>query len=170
MNPSEVIEYISRNLDGIVPKSSWGETSLFYNPDNKLPNGVYFCTIKEKDGENDKSSNLSRDGVFRLSIGISKASYEMKFGEKPRRTKKGGIVITGHDFTSTNTLMPHPVYAWMSWVCILSPSKMSFKDIYPLIVEGHNIAIKKFNKRCKTTNPSLKSDANLMRTASYLKS
>lgn len=149
MNPSEIIEYISRNLDGVVPKSSWGETSLFYNPGNKLPNGVYFCTIKEKDGENDKSSSLSRDGVFRLSIGISKTSYEMKFGEKPSRPEKGGIVVTGHDFTSTNTLMPHPIYAWMSWVCILSPSKENFEEVYPLIVEGHNIAITKFNKKCK---------------------
>ena len=109
MNPSEIIAYISSDLGGVVPKSSWGETSLFYNPGNKLPNGVYFCTIKENDGANDKSSKLSRNGVFRLSIGISKATYEMKFGEKPSRPEKGGIVVTGHDIASTNTLMPDPI-------------------------------------------------------------
>lgn len=75
MTPEEIIKKIINNLQGVVPKSSWGETSLFYNPDKKLPNGVYFCTIKENDGENDTSSNLSRDAVFRLSIGVSKEIY-----------------------------------------------------------------------------------------------
>ncbi len=149
MNPHGIIKIITTNLDGVKPKSSWGETSLFYNPKNTLPNGVYFCTIKESDGENDKSSNLSRDDVFRLSIGIPKDVYSSLFGEKPKRPEKGGIVDTGHDFTKVDTLMPHPIYAWMSWVSILSPSDKSFKEIYTLIEKAHNNAVVKFNKRVK---------------------
>jgi hypothetical protein len=53
-------------------KSSWGETSFFYNPGQLFPYGVYFCTIKEKDGANDQSSNLARDGIYRFSIGLPK--------------------------------------------------------------------------------------------------
>jgi len=149
MNPKEIIETITSNLDDVKPKSSWGETSLFYNPKNTLPNGVYFCTIKENDGENDKSSNLSRDNVFRLSIGVPKDTYFALFGEKPKRPEKGGIVNTGHDFTTANVLMPHPIYAWMSWVSILSPSEKSFKEIYSLIEKAHNNAMIKFNKKVK---------------------
>jgi hypothetical protein len=147
MTPDEIIKKVVNNLHGVVPKSSWGETSLFYNPGKKLPNGVYFCTIKEKDGENDTSSNLNRSEVFRLSIGVLKESYIKYFGEKPSRPQKGCIVNTGHDFTKTNILMPHPVYAWMSWVCVLSPSSELFEETYPLIVEAHGNAINKFNKK-----------------------
>ncbi len=149
MNPKKIIETITSNLDGVKPKSSWGETSLFYNPKNELPNGVYFCTIKENDGENDKSSKLSRENIFRLSIGIPKETYHSLFGEKPTRPDKGGIVNTGHDFTQENVLMPHPIYAWMSWVSILSPSEKNFKEIYSLIEKAHNNAVVKFNKKVK---------------------
>jgi hypothetical protein len=147
MTPDEITNKVTSNLDGVFPKSSWGETSLFYNPGKKLPNGMYFCTIKEKDGENDKSSNLMRNEVFRLSIGVSKETYFKYFEEKPPRPEKGGIVNIGHDFTKINILMPHPVYAWMSWVCVLSPSNELFEEIYPLIVEAHSNAIGKFNKK-----------------------
>ena len=147
MTADEIIKKIVNNLHGVVPKSSWGETSLFYNPGKKLPNGVYFCTIKEKDGENDTSSNLNRSEVFRLSIGVLKESYIKHFGKKPSHPQKGCIVNTGHDFTKTNILTPHPVYAWMSWVCVLSPSTELFEEIYPLIVEAHGSAINKFNKK-----------------------
>ncbi len=147
MTPNEIIKTITENLEGVNPKSSWGETSLFYNPGNVLPNGVYFCTIKENDGDNDKSSNLSRDNVFRVSIGVPKDTYITLFGEKPKRPEKGGIVNTGHDFTETEVLMPHPIYAWMSWVCILSPSVDRFKEIYPLIEKAHANAVLKFDKK-----------------------
>jgi len=133
MSPESLIQLLTSELEGVVPKSSWGETSLFYNPGKLLPNGVYFCTIKEKNGDNDKSSELDRKSVFRVSIGVGKANYEHKFGIKPKRPEKGCIVNTGHDFTKLDELMPHPIYAWMSWVQILSPSKSSFNLILPLI-------------------------------------
>jgi hypothetical protein len=37
-----------------------------------LPKGIYFATIKEKDGPNDKASELNRANVYRLSTGVSK--------------------------------------------------------------------------------------------------
>ena len=79
MSPENIIQVLTSELDGVVPKSSWGETSLFYNPGKLLPNGVYFCTIKEKNGDNDKSSELDRKSVFRVSINAGKANYEKLF-------------------------------------------------------------------------------------------
>lgn len=161
MTPENIIQLLTSELDGVVPKSSWGETSLFYNPDNLLPNGVYFCTIKEKNGDNDKSSDLDRDSVFRVSIGAGKANYEKLFGAKPKRPEKGGIVNTGHDFSKLNELMPHPIYAWMSWVQILSPTESSFESLLPIIKDAHASAVLKFNKKVKqqTAIEVLKSDA-----------
>jgi len=154
VNPESIIEIITNEFDGVIPKSSWGETSLFYNPKKLLPNGVYFCTIKEKNGANDKSSNLDRKDIFRVSIGISKGAYEAKFGPKPSRPEKGGIIDTGHDFTELDTLMPHPIYGWMSWVQILNPSEPKFIGILPLIKEAHSNAVSKFSK--KTANKNIK--------------
>lgn len=154
MQPNEIVEEISGAFEGVVPKSSWGETSLFYNPGKVLPNGVYFCTIKEKNGDNDKSSSLDRNGVFRLSVGISKESYENKFGLRPKRPCKGGIIDTGHNFSAQNILMPHPIYGWMSWVQVLNPKKETFDMIFPLITEAHSNAVFKFNK--KTANKNIK--------------
>ena len=150
MQPENIVEKIVNDFDGVIPKSSWGETSLFYNPGKALPNGVYFCTIKEKNGDNDKSSELDRDGVFRLSIGITKETYEEKFGPKPKRPSKGCIIDTGHNFTELNRLMPHPIYGWMSWVQVLSPKEATFTDVLPLINEAYSNAVIKFNK--KTAN------------------
>ena len=40
-----------------------------------------------------------------------------------------------YDFTSSNQLMPHPIYAWMGWVCILNPTEQKFEELKPLIQE-----------------------------------
>jgi len=149
MNTTDVISTIISRLPGVVPKSSWGETSLFYNPGHRLPNGVYFCTIKDHDGVNDKASQLDRQGVFRVAIGIGSPTYIRLFGSKPKRPEKGGIVNLPCDFTETGRLMPHPVYAWMAWAQILSPSKDLFEKIFPFISEAHAIAVKKFDEKIK---------------------
>jgi Family of unknown function (DUF6194) len=147
MSPIEIVTDICERLDGVVPKASWGETSMFYNPGQALPNGVYFCTIKEHDGANDKSSNLDRDDVFRVAIGLRRESYHRLFGAQPARPEKGGIVETDDDFAALNTLMPHPIYAWMGWAQILSPNIETYAEVFPLIQEAHAIAVTKFNKK-----------------------
>lgn len=147
MKPQEIIDRICAEFSGVVPKASWGETSLFYNPGKLLPNGVYFCTIKEKDGENDKASRLDRAGIFRIAIGLTPKSYLHLFGTKPARPAKGGIISTGHDFTVINELMPHPIYGWMCWAQILNPSQEKFEEILPLIAEAHKTAMIKFEKK-----------------------
>jgi hypothetical protein len=150
MTPDDIIEDICHRLPGVVPKSSWGETSLFYNPGQILPNGVYFCTIKQQDGNNDKASQLDRVGVFRVAIGLRPSSYQQLFGSKPARPAKGGVVVTGHDFTVRNILMPHPIYAWMCWAQILSPDRAQFDAVLPFIEEAHSEAVKKFDKKIKS--------------------
>lgn len=147
MNPSEIVEALVASLPDVAPKPSWGETALFYNPHGLLPNGVYFCTLKDHDGANDRASNLDRAGIFRVAIGLPTETYVSLFGPKPARPAKGGSVTTGHDFTRVNELMPHPVYAWMGWVQILSPTKEGFAAVLPLIEAAYHRAVVKFNQR-----------------------
>ncbi len=147
MDVSSIAEYINKTYAAIYPVAAWGETSWFYNPDQKLPRGIYFATIKEKDGDNDRASNLDRPDVFRLSIGISKSTYRSIFGPQPPRPEAGGVVHAGHDFTVLDRLTPHPVYGWMSWVCVLNPSTATFDTIKPLLSEAYGLAADKFVKR-----------------------
>jgi hypothetical protein len=144
MTPDEVVDELLGEFAGLAPRASWGETSLFYNPDGALPSGVYFCTIKEQDGANDAASRLDRSGVFRVALGLPRHRYEERFGPRPPRPAKGGVVATGHDFTELDALMPHPVYAWMGWVQVLSPSPRTFADLRPLFAEAYDAVVAKY--------------------------
>lgn len=145
----DISEYILDQYRGVVAVDAWGEQSFFFNPDRRLPRGVYFATLKDNDGDNDRGSNLSREGVFRFSFGISKSSYEEALGKRPARPAAGGVVDTGHNFSELNTLLPHPVYAWMSWVCVLNPDKAMIQELEPLLNESYDLVVKKYAKRIK---------------------
>ncbi|NBH88273.1 hypothetical protein D7V78_02330 [Parabacteroides distasonis] len=48
---------------------------------------------------------------------------------------------------SMENRMPHPVYAWMGWICALSPSETTFESLKPYILESYEYAKEKFSKR-----------------------
>lgn len=85
--------------------------------------------------------------MLRFNFGISKSSYEEALGKRPARTAAGGVVNTGHNFTESNTLLPHPVYAWMSWVCVLNPDKAMIQELEPLLNKSYDLVVKKYAKR-----------------------
>ena len=147
MFADEIINYCLENLEGVVLVNSWGERGIFYNPENRLKRGVYILTVKEKDGENDSSSNLNRDGIYRVNLGVRKQTFLNMYGNIPKRPPKGGVVDAPSDFTATDIIMPHPVYGWMSWLCCLNPSNKTFEALKPLIDEAHAYAKEKFLKR-----------------------
>lgn len=149
MQATEVIDNISTHFDGLKPKSSWGETALFYNPGNTLPNGIYFATIKQQNGANDQASDLDRNGVYRLSFGVDRPHYQKLFGDRPARPAKGKIIQGDYDFTALSELMPHPIYGWMSWVQILNPTRALLEEIFPLIEGSYSNAVRKFEQRKK---------------------
>ncbi|KUJ84210.1 hypothetical protein AWR36_000400 [Microbulbifer flavimaris] len=150
MQKDEIANYISHHYRGVISVDAWGEQSFFYNPERNLPRGVYFATLKAKDGENDQASGLDRKGVYRFNFGVTKPTFESVLGPKPSRPAAGGVVKTGHNFRQLNTLMPHPVYGWMSWVCILNPDRESFDNLLPLLEESYALAVRKYDKRVKT--------------------
>lgn len=147
MDMVSIAQYIHKTFVDVYPIAAWGETSFFYNPDRMLPRGIYFATLKEKDGQNDRASNLNRSDVFRLNIGISKLTYRSLFGQQPSRPHAGGVVDTGHDFTALDQLTPHPVYGWMAWVSVLNPSAATFEAVKPLLSEAYSLSADKFAKR-----------------------
>ncbi len=138
--PNSLCHYIDKN---------WGERGVFYNPENLLPKGIYVLTVKEKDGPNDKASQVNREGVYRLNLGISKPTFMKMFDSIPARPAAGRIVNTGHDFSQLDKITPHPVYGWMSWIAVLNPSDSTFYQLQPLILEGIELAKLKYAKKVK---------------------
>ncbi len=149
MTPDKISNYCLENLEGTVLVESWGEKGIFYNPDHVLKRGVYILTVKEKDGDNDKGSDLDRENVYRVNLGIRKESFAKLFGEVPKRPSAGGVVDMNYDFTALDKILPHPVYAWMAWVCVLNPSEQTFEGLKPYVQEAYAYAKEKFKKRRK---------------------
>lgn len=147
ITPEQILAYCLDNLDGTVLVESWGEKGIFYNPNGTLKRGVYVLTVKEKDGDNDKGSDLDRKDVFRVNLGVRKNTFLKMFGTVPSRPPKGGVVDMPYDFTETDKILPHPVYAWMSWICALNTSEETFEKLKPLIREAYEYAKEKYAKR-----------------------
>lgn len=147
MKPDEIFSYCFSTYPDIVLVDSWGERGIFYNPDKVLKRGIYVLTVKEKDGDNDKSSMLNRDNVYRVNVGLKKEHFINRFGYIPQRPTAGGVVNMNFDFSSLDTIMPHPVYAWMGWVCVLNPSDATFEEFKQLIEESYKFAQEKFQKK-----------------------
>lgn len=144
----EIIQIITNQYSGLVVNTNWGEIGLFYNPEHKLKKGVYLLTFKQKDGDNDKSSNLNiSPDLYRLNLGISRETFIKLFGCIPNRPQAGKVIDMNYDFTSKNIIMPHPVYGWMSWICVINPTNSTLKTILPLIDEGYQLCLQKYNKR-----------------------
>src|SRR5215813_8179855 len=139
MDEASITRYITDTFAGVhvvvaspddgSPELAWGDTFFSYDPGRQLPPAKRFpfATIVTKDyGDFDCASQLNRLGVFRLNIGVNKETYRSMFGPQPPPPSAGGTVATGQDFAALDLLLPHPVYAPQSWVCVLNPSAATF--------------------------------------------
>jgi len=144
MDQDSIRRFIAGNFAGVdvqvagpgdgSPEVAWGDTFFIHHEDtHRFP----FATIVTKDyGDFDNLSNLNREGVFRLNIGVGKKTYERLFG---------GDEI--HDYTALDVLMPHPVYASNHFVCVLNPSDATFAELDPLLQEAYEIAAGRVERR-----------------------
>jgi hypothetical protein len=113
----------------------WPETDLIealdarffsLDPETHWPNFATIVTTDEHD--EGAPSRLSRPGVFRLNLGVGRATFERLVGS-----------MTAPDYAAFDRLLPHPVYAKQLWISILNPSDETFRDIVlPLLTEAHD--------------------------------
>lgn len=140
-----ITDYITDTFEGVHPVDAWGYEFFFYNPDRTQPDKVYFATLANKDSENDHVSNLDRPGVFRLNIGVSTATFRSLFGGP---VPQSDAAETAYDYTELDTILPHPEYALMNWICILNPGPATFLDVVqPLLAGAYERAVNKYHKR-----------------------
>ncbi|HEU0054333.1 MAG TPA: DUF6194 family protein [Longimicrobium sp.] len=138
MDEAAVARYITENFDGLDVVEMPGATFFFHDPERSLPpeKRLPFATIVTTD-DFDQVSNLGRPGVFRLNLGVARDSYRARFGAPPRL----GVADPAHDYTALDRVLPHPVYAAMSWICVLNPSEATFEALRPLIAEAYEVAV-----------------------------
>jgi hypothetical protein len=128
--------YIAGTFKDVETTVNLGYTFFFYKDDDMHP----FATIASTGNEYEKISALDRPGVYRLNIGLSRDTFQSNFG-------KGKIDVGPYDFTTLDTIMPHPEYSAQFFICVLSPSESTFEKIRPMLAEAHDVAVKRYNKR-----------------------
>ena len=161
MEAAAITQYITDTFAGVdvlvasrdagSPEVAWGDTFFFYDPDRILPpdRRFPFATIVTKDyGDFDCASNLNRPGVFRLNIGVSRETYRALFGAEPPRAAADDGGERDYDFTALDQLLPHPVYGRQYWVCVLTPSAATLRNVVrPLLAEAYDRAASAYAKR-----------------------
>ena len=124
--PESVARYITETWPDTAVAAIPGAWFFSLDPVRHFPN---FATIVTND-DHDQASDLNREGVWRLNIGVGKATFERLVGEQ--------LAAGDIDYTALDTILPHPVYAAQRFVAILNPSATTFEsEIKPLLAEAY---------------------------------
>jgi hypothetical protein len=124
-DPEAITRQILECYQETVVAEAMGAT--FFSLDEKhWPN--YVTIVTTDDHDEGAPSHLARPGVFRLNIGIGRATFERLVGS-----------IDAPDYAALDRVLPHPVYAKQLWISILNPGDATFRDVVlPLIDEAHD--------------------------------
>lgn len=140
MTQAEVEAFVA-GLENVQRSENFGYSFFFAGDDHRLP----FVTIANSDQEFDNVSNLARNGVFRINIGVGKDTFESLIAGPD-----SGPV----DYSALNVFLPHPDYSRQHFVCILNPSGENAGKTKELIVEAHSIASARLRRRKRqSANP-----------------
>ena len=133
-DPAEITAWITTTYPETVVGEAMGAT--FFSLDARhWPNFATIVTTDEHDMGS--PSNLARPGVFRLNIGVGKATFERLVGGQ-----------ANPDFAALDTFIPHPVYARQRWIAILNPSRATFDEsVKPLIAEAYDRLVRPRRRR-----------------------
>src|SRR5689334_10669946 len=136
MDVREMRRYVAETFDGVWTVDHLGDTFFMYAPDGDLPPERQFPFVTIVTGDrHDTVSDLERPGVYRLNIGLTKASFAGLFGGAP---------ADGWDYTALDVVMPHPVYGGQHWVCVLNPGKATLDRVRTMLAEAHTFAARKY--------------------------
>jgi uncharacterized protein DUF6194 len=133
MNQFEVEEFVAK-LDNVQREENFGYIFFFVGDDHRLS----FVIIAQSDNDFDNVSNLNREGVFRINIGVSRETFEALLGDASSENV---------DYSVLNVFLPHPDYSKQHFVCILNPSQENEEVTKNLIVEAHSIAAARYQRR-----------------------
>ena len=135
MTQAEVEAFVAE-LENVQREENFGYSFFFVGDDHRLS----FVTIANSDNDFDNVSNLNREGVFRINIGVSKETFKNLIAEPSSELV---------DYSVLNVFLPHPHYSRQHFVCILNPSNENVETTKKLIVEAHSIAAVRLQRKAK---------------------
>jgi hypothetical protein len=123
-DPEAITRAILERFPDTVLTTAMGAT-FFSLDETHWPNFATIVTTDEHD--EGAPSRLSRPGVFRLNLGVGKATFDRLVG-----------TATDRDYAAFDTILPHPVYARQPWLSIKKPRHATNRDVVlPLLDEAH---------------------------------
>lgn len=129
---STIVKFITSEFEGVEVEEANGDSFFFYDPTHMMP----FATLV-RSNVNDDASELDREGIFRLNVGVSKETFTTLFNDGSG----------SYDFAALDTIMPHPVYGKMNWICVLNPSTSTFEEVKVLLVEAYERSVRRQRNR-----------------------
>jgi hypothetical protein len=125
-DPDAITSTILQRYPGTDVVRAMGATFFSLDPEKHWPNFATIVTTDEHD-EGAPSNLTARDGVFRLNIGVGRATFRRVVDANPQP-----------DYAAIDRILPHPVYARQLWISILNPGEATFRDVVlPLLDEAH---------------------------------
>jgi len=123
-DPDDITTWITTTYPDTVVGEALN-ARFFSLDESHWPNFATIVTTDEHDMGN--PSDLARQGVFRLNIGVGKETFERLVGS-----------VVDPDYAELDRVMPHPVYAKQRWIAVLNPSRRTFDEVVkPLIAEAY---------------------------------
>ena len=144
-----LLRAIERELPGVVTSTGAGDWYVFYDPDGlTVPEQRFpFCTLMTGD-RYDGASRLDRDATtYRVNVGVGRATYEELFGPAPRQPAGQEVIDTGHDYTAVDTVLPHPFFAPLHWVCVVNPGERTRARVAALLDEALSLDRARYARR-----------------------
>lgn len=139
MNQSDVERFVA-SLANVQREDNFGYAFFFVGEDHRIP----FVSISDSDNDYDRVSNLDRDGVFRINIGVSRETFDVLFP---------GPAAPDLDYSVLDTFLPHPEYARQHFICILNPLQENIEATRRCIVEAHALAAARLSRKSHNQSP-----------------
>lgn len=139
MSIEEIKTHIFQHFEHVNIVEANGDLFFMCDNNDKFP----FATIVTSDNEYDSTSNLNREGFFRLNVGLDSETFNSMFGGLTSEKGLEAYLNLGIDFTKEDTILPHPTYGSMYWVCVVNPSKETFESVKEYLALAYNKVAKK---------------------------
>lgn len=147
-----------RSLDGALvwspepgsdtPPIAWGGHFFYHAPDGRVPPNVQpYATVVTKDYPDDTASDLDGEGRWRVNVHVGRGRFEeLTGGEGPQD-------LGTSDFSVADTVLPHPVYRALGWVCVVNPGERTAEVVQEMVRTAHADAVARAERRAATTGP-----------------
>ncbi len=154
MSIDEIVDFVT-SLGGVLvlrpapgdgsPEAAWGDVFLYHAPDGVVPRTQPFATVVTRDQPGDRSSRLDRPGTFRVNVGAGREGFAALLGRDPREPAAEDV-----DPGAADTLLAHPVYGELGWVCVVDPGPRTEALVRDLLRDAHARARARYERRGRT--------------------